>query len=145
MFRVPGFIDARIDFAKLLNCCCLVAYALQNAGGNSFLRRKKDLTHRLTEYPKFCIGMPVVRTDGRADGRVLYGHVITKFSGRGRFTYPWCSAMKEFSSILTTNFRLFKPEFVYFFKKCKVVSFCVTVSSVKGYLLKRKEKCIIHT
>ena len=29
------------------------------------------------------IGMPVVRTDG---------HVITKFSGMGRFTYPWCSA-----------------------------------------------------
>ena len=34
------------------------------------------------------IGCPVVRTDGRA----VYGHVITKFSGMGRFTYPWCSA-----------------------------------------------------
>ena len=34
------------------------------------------------------IGMPVVRTDGRA----VYGHVITKFSGKGRFTYPWFSA-----------------------------------------------------
>jgi len=22
----------------------------------------------------------------------VYGHVITKFSGMGRFTYPWCSA-----------------------------------------------------
>ena len=22
----------------------------------------------------------------------MYGHVITKFSGMGRFTYPWCSA-----------------------------------------------------
>ena len=22
----------------------------------------------------------------------MYGHVITKFSGIGRFTYPWCSA-----------------------------------------------------
>jgi len=31
--------------------------------------------------------------DGRAaGGRVMYGHVITKFSGMGRFTYPWCSA-----------------------------------------------------
>ena len=39
------------------------------------------------------IGMPVVRTDGqRAGGRAVYGHVITKFSGMGRFTYPWCSA-----------------------------------------------------
>ena len=26
------------------------------------------------------------------DGRAVYGHVITKFSGMGRFTYPWCSA-----------------------------------------------------
>ena len=34
------------------------------------------------------IGCPVVRTDGRA----VYGHVITKFSVMGRFTYPWCSA-----------------------------------------------------
>ena len=32
--------------------------------------------------------------DGRAGcGRcTVYGHVITKFSGMGRFTYPWCSA-----------------------------------------------------
>ena len=22
----------------------------------------------------------------------MYGHMITKFSGMGRFTYPWCSA-----------------------------------------------------
>ena len=22
----------------------------------------------------------------------MYGHVITKFSGMGTFTYPWCSA-----------------------------------------------------
>ena len=27
-----------------------------------------------------------------ADGRAVYGHVITKFSGMGRFTYPWGSA-----------------------------------------------------
>ena len=30
--------------------------------------------------------------DGRAGGRSVYCHVITKFSGMGRFTYPWCSA-----------------------------------------------------
>ena len=30
----------------------------------------------------FYIGMPVVRTDGRAGGRSVYGHVITKFSRR---------------------------------------------------------------
>ena len=37
------------------------------------------------------IGMPVVRTDGRAGGRSVYGHVITKFSRMGSlqhfFTY----------------------------------------------------------
>ena len=27
-----------------------------------------------------------------ADGRAVYGHVITKFSEMGRFTYPWCFA-----------------------------------------------------
>ena len=27
-----------------------------------------------------------------ADGRAVYGHVITKFSGMGRFTHPLCSA-----------------------------------------------------
>ena len=32
---------------------------------------------------------------GRTGGlRAVYGHVITKFSGMGRFTYPWCSAIK---------------------------------------------------
>ena len=37
----------------------------------------------------FYIGMPVVRTDRRAGGRAVYGHVITKFSRMGHnfFTY----------------------------------------------------------
>ena len=52
-------------------------------------------TYALTDYPKFCIGLAVVRTDGRSLGRSVarsLGHVITKFSGMGRFIYPWCSA-----------------------------------------------------
>ena len=36
----------------------------------------------------FYFGIPVVRTDGRS----VYGHVITYFSGMDRFSYPWCSA-----------------------------------------------------
>ena len=37
--------------------------------------------------------------DGRAaGGRAVYGDVITKFSGMGRFTYPWCFA-RESSAI----------------------------------------------
>ena len=31
-------------------------------------------------------GFPVVRTDGLSGGRSLYGHVIAKFSGIGRFS-----------------------------------------------------------
>ena len=38
--------------------------------------------------------MPVVRTDG---GRSVYGHVITKFSGMGKFAYPWCFAGARFA------------------------------------------------
>ena len=34
----------------------------------------------------FYLGMPVVRTDGRAGGRA-YGHVITKFSRMGRLLH----------------------------------------------------------
>ena len=68
-------------------------YASQNAVTIRFRAKKtsfpgsKTLT-ALTDYPKFFIGMSVVRTDGSS----VYGHVITKFSGMGRFTYPGCSA-----------------------------------------------------
>ena len=68
-------------------------YASQNAVTIRFRAKKtsfpasKTLT-ALTDYPRFFIGMPVVRMDGRS----VYGHVITKFSRMSRFTYPWCSA-----------------------------------------------------
>ena len=48
----------------------------------------------------FYIGLLVVRTDG---GRSVYGHVITKFSGMDRFTYPWCSAGARESSAITIH------------------------------------------
>ena len=38
---------------------------------------------KLAKSVRVNIGFPVVRTDGR---RSVYGHVITKFSGMGRFT-----------------------------------------------------------
>ena len=34
--------------------------------------------------------------NGRSFVRSVYGHVITKFFGMGRFTYPWCSAGARF-------------------------------------------------
>ena len=42
----------------------------------------------------------------RMDGlRAVYGHVDTKISGMGRFTYPWCSAgaLRSRSSATTTT------------------------------------------
>ena len=38
----------------------------------------------------------------RGSGRAVYGHVITKFSGMGRVTYPWCSAGKRARAPLLT-------------------------------------------
>ena len=38
------------------------------------------------ERVKVNIGFPMVRTDGLSGGRSVYGHVMTKFSGMGRFT-----------------------------------------------------------
>ena len=44
--------------------------------------------------------VPVVRTDGRSLARSVYGHVITKFSGMGRFTQlnrrAFCMRMCQF-------------------------------------------------
>ena len=54
------------------------------------------------ESVRLNIGCPVVRTDGRA----VYCHVITKFSGMGRFTYPWCSAGALRAPELRYNARL---------------------------------------
>ena len=44
---------------------------------------------KLAKKVRVNIGFPVVRTDGR---RSVYGHVITKFSGMGRFAKLWGSA-----------------------------------------------------
>ena len=47
---------------------------------------KTEINKLLSEMKKECvmsIGMPVVRTDGRAGGLAVYGHVITKFSRMG--------------------------------------------------------------
>ena len=51
---------------------------------------------------KANIGCPVV---GRTAGcRSVYGHVITKFSGMGRFTKLWgCANARAWSSANTNN------------------------------------------
>ena len=61
---------------------------------------KTEINKLLSEMKKECvmsIGMPVVRTDGRAGGLAVYGHVITKFSRMGslqHFFNLWCSAAR---------------------------------------------------
>ena len=58
-----------------------------------FLGKKRSSPKKL-ESVKVNIGFSVVRTDGlsggrsvcRSVGRSVYGHLITKFSGMGRFT-----------------------------------------------------------
>ena len=49
----------------------------------------------------------------RTDGRSVYGHVITKFSGMGRFTYPWCSAGALRAPELRYKFRLLLVRNIY--------------------------------
>ena len=46
--------------------------------------------------------MPVVRTDGRADGQSVYGHVITKFSRMGSLPRE-SSAIKFRLIVMFTN------------------------------------------
>ena len=46
------------------------------------------------------------RTGG---GRAVYGHVIIKFSGMGRFIYPWCSATNR---IACESIRFFRLKFL---------------------------------
>ena len=60
--------------------------------------------------------------DGRSFRRSVYGHVIAKFSGMGRFTYPWCSADTHESSA-NNNALNHASEDVYFlvFTEIKVV------------------------
>ena len=38
---------------------------------------------------------------------MIFGHVITKFSGMGRFIYPWCSAgaLRARSSAMSPHFQ----------------------------------------
>ena len=72
--------------------CCLFFLKVRG-GACDFLPVAFGLPYLLIEL--FYIGMPVVRTDGRAGGRSVYGHVITKFFGWVNyfiFSYPWCSA-----------------------------------------------------
>ena len=61
--------------------CCTICVKCQSSCATKLARKCK------IEHWFFC------GADGRAGGlRAVYGHVITKFSRMGRFTYPGCLA-----------------------------------------------------
>ena len=64
----------------------LLFFLSKSPGGHALSLQIKPLVAFGLPYlliELFYIGMPVVRTDGRAVGRSVYGHVITKFSQMG--------------------------------------------------------------
>ena len=48
--------------------------------------------------------------DERSVVRSVYGHVITKFSGIGGFTYPWCSAGVRFTRECSAKISVSSPD-----------------------------------
>ena len=76
------------------------------------------------------IGMPVVRTDG---GPSVYGHVITKFPGMCRFTYPWSSA------IMWTALKGLWKETISCSFKSHVVKFVSNLSGRLSFFLGRSK------
>ena len=90
----------------------LLVSSSQNAGGYAISRQNNlELPYLLTEL--FYIGMPVVRMDCRS----LYGHVITKFSRKDRFTKLWGSARVECPYKLNKD--LHSNSIKHFLKICK--------------------------
>ena len=89
----------------------LLFFLFKSPGGHAFSFQIKPWVAFRLPYPLielFLIGMPVVRTDGRAGGRSVYGHVITIFSRMGglpHFFYLWCSAARE-----RRHYTIFKAE-----------------------------------
>ena len=82
--------------------------------------------------------MPVMRTDGRSVawslGRSVarsLGHVITKFSGIGRFIYPWCSAgaLRARSSANMLN----KMENTSFLERLSCILHAFVAKGYQGY------------
>ena len=70
----------------------LLFFLSKSSGGHAISYQIKPwvafgLPYLLIEL--FYIGMPVVRTDGRAGGWSVYGHVITKFSRMGSLPHSF--------------------------------------------------------
>ena len=78
-----------VDFAELLSCLCFTKR------GWPFAFAPKTPT---TDYLKFCVGMPVVQTDGRAVGVRSRDYQIFSDGQFTIFSYPWCSAINNSKS-----------------------------------------------
>ena len=125
-----GLTDKKSNFARATHFFCtflcryyfrfpfssywaLVVSALQDAGGYAISRQNNLELHLgchtcwLSYFTFVCLwcGWTV---GGR---RSVYGHVITKFSEMGRFTYPWGSADARFAGARTPlkNLTLGRP------------------------------------
>ena len=97
--------------SKKTRLCCRF-FLFKSPGGHAISFQIKPwvafgLPYLLIEL--FYIGMPVVRTDGRAGGRSVYGHVITKFFRMGslqNFFLPMvlrCARLARKSSAITSG------------------------------------------
>ena len=73
--------------------------------------------------------------DGRSVGRPV-GHVITKFSGMGRFIYQWCSA------IICPSKGLFSLPSLFFFFLNNLANFHSVIVSVCKGLTEPKKKSV---
>ena len=80
----PSSSFSQITAKKTRFCCCF--FLSKSPGGHANSFQIKPWVAFWLPYPLielFYIGMPVVQTDGRAGGRSVYGHVVTKFSRMG--------------------------------------------------------------
>ena len=80
VIHVSVNIKSSVEKGTTCCCCCCCCFLFKSPGGHANFFRCHGLPYLLIEL--FCISMPVVRTDAR----LVQGHVITKFSGTGRFS-----------------------------------------------------------
>ena len=84
---------------------------------------------------KVNIGCLVVRTDGgREGGRSVYGHVITTFSGMGRFT-----KLRGYAHARTSRARRSSAMNLYLANSPSVYTWCLYIYS-SGLLIFRRKK-----
>ena len=96
----PRECISKITSKKIRLCCC---FFLPKSPGGHTISRKKHVDLPVVSYLStelFYIGMPVVRTDGRA-----YGHVIANISRMGRLLNFLTQGASTTSNYLSSNYQ----------------------------------------